>query len=249
MHLPSLPFQCSIRSIKALLLLSVLALLAACSAPVLKPEQAASLKRIGVVSLLPSELPYEKIGVTVFNNEFASRPVGDSLNVAAREAAERRLVAQGKTVVQLPVDVPALAQRVRSGAIIFDSPAERIGKELSAMAAQHKLDAVLLVAQSFDADTGPRGVRGVRVYLNAGLREIRSADVRAHIMSILVDPQAKALGAQGRGGVGPATRAKGAPWAYVLEENLDEATHRQNLDMMLRLVEGSVSAQMIGMGM
>jgi len=247
MNQPSLAARLS--SIKTLLLLAIVTLLGACSAPVLKPEQAARLHRVGVVSLLPSELRYDKIGVTVFNNESASRPLGDSLNLAAREAAERRLVAQGKTVIQLLVDVPALAQRMRSGAIIFDSSAERIGKELSAMAAQHKLDAILVMAQRFDADTGPRGVRGVRVYLAAGLGDIRAAEARADIQSILVDPDAKALSHDGYGGVSAAVRSNGAPWAYALEENLDQATHQENVTTMLRLIRSVVSAQMIGMGL
>jgi len=233
------------RVLKALLLVLGFSLLCACTAPVLQQEQAGGLKRIGVVSLLPGELAYDKIGITVFNNEFATRPVGDGFNVAARDAAGRFLLARHKTVVQLPVDVAPLAQRMRSAVIVWDSSAEAIRPELVELARRHRLDAIVLIAENHDGD---QGRRGVRAFLRAGMGDIRAAEARADIKVLVLDPNARLIAWQADRGVSALTRADGAPWAYQLESNLDEPTHVEAATTMLRLIRNTVASQLSTMG-
>ena len=71
----------------ATLILAVL--LSACAAPKLSPEQAGTIKRVGVISLMPQEVKYRKIGITVFNNEFKSMPGDEVFNDTARATVER----------------------------------------------------------------------------------------------------------------------------------------------------------------
>jgi hypothetical protein len=211
----------------------------------MKPEQASAIKRVGIVSLLPSDLRYEKIGITVFNNERTTRPVGNTFNVAARNTAERILDQAGRQTVQITVDVPAFSRRIRSAAIIFDSPAEQIKDELVQLAAANKLDAIVLIAESFDAENG---IQGVRMYLRAGMGDIRSAVASGDLMTLVVDPNAKKLAGQGKGISFSVDRAQGQPWGYVLEANLDRPTEEHVNAQMVRIIESVVSQHLRTMG-
>jgi len=215
----------------------VLLALTGCGTPSVKPEQVSAIEKVGVVSLLPTDLVYEKVGVTVFNNERVSRPVGNSLNLAARQGAERALRFSRREVVQLEVDVPVLAKRMRSGAIHFNSPAERIEDVLTTLARDHQLDAIVLIAESFDADNG---IRGVRMFLRAGLGEIRFAAARPDVITLVLDPKAKLLAAQGYVAAIAVDRPGSQAWSYRLEENLDVATHEHVSLQMQKAIDASV---------
>ncbi len=222
-----------------------LTLLAGCGTPTMKPAQAAAIQRVGIVSLLPSELRYEKVGVTVFNNEKTTRPVGDALNSVARAAAERSLNAASRQAVQLTVDVPTLAKRLRSAVITFDSPAEQIKDELSELARANKLDAIVLIAESFDAENG---IQGIRMYLRAGLGDIRLAAADGDLMTLVVDANVKKLAGQYRGTSLAIERPQGQPWSYALQENLDAPTEEHVNAQILRIVDFVVSQHIRTMG-
>lgn len=222
-----------------------LTLLAACGTPTMKPTQASAIQRVGIVSLLPNELRYEKVGITVFNNEKIARPVGDALNSVARSAAERSLNATSRQVVQLAVDVPTLAKRIRSAVITFDSPAEQIKAELSQLARENQLDAIVLVAESFDAENG---IQGVRMYLRAGLGDIRLAVADGNLMTLVVDANVKLLAGQFRGASMAIDRPQGQPWSYALQENLDAPTESHVNAQILRTIDSVVSQHIRTMG-
>ncbi len=211
----------------------------------MKTEQASSIQRVGIVSLLPSDLRYEKIGITVFNNERTTRPVGDALNAAARMTAERVLHELGRQPVQLVVDVPAFSSRLRSGVMVFNSPAERIGDELIRLAKANRLDAVVVIAESFDAENG---IQGVRIYLRAGMGDIRFAVASGDIMTLIVDTKAKMLAAQGKGTSFAVERSQSQPWKYVLQDNLDGQTEERVKAQMVRVVESVVGQHLRAMG-
>lgn len=225
----------SIFSIWNFLLFSSVILLTACSSPVMKQEQAKNIKTVGVISLLPDEFSYQKIGITVFNNEYAKRPVGNMFNMAARQGAERALKQSGRNVVQLDVDTHLLAKRIRSSAINFDSPAENIKSDLLPLVEQYRLDAIVLVLESFDSDNG---INGIRTFLRAGFRSIDTAIVMPDVQTIVVDKNVKLLGyGEGQSMRFEAKRADNAPWDYRLEENLSEATHQK----ISNLVQSSIN--------
>lgn len=221
-------------------------MLVACGTPVMKPEQALAIKTVGVVSLLPADLAYQKIGITVFNNERATRPIGDTFNMAARAGAERALKRTGRTVIQLEVDVASLARRVRSAAIIFDSSAEKIQDELTLLVKQHKLDAVVLVYEGFDAENG---INGIRMLLRAGLGDVRTVVGRPDVVTLIVDNKLTKLAIQSNSAYFSGIRPGGQPWSYRLDENLDAATHELASSAMQKAIESGVAYDLELMGL
>lgn len=211
----------------------------------MQPERAASIQRVGIVSLLPSELRYDKIGVTIFNNEHIERPVGELFNAAARGTAQRIFESSGRQVVQLAVDVPALAKKIRSAGIIFDSPVEQISDEVIALAKTHKLDAVVVIAEAYDSDNG---IRGVRMFLRAGISEIWFSVASGEVMTTLVDPKAKRLSGRGRGVTVALERPNGQPWKYALQENLDRETEERVQAQIVTNIEYGVAQHLRYMG-
>ncbi|MDB5932196.1 MAG: hypothetical protein JWR60_3903 [Polaromonas sp.] len=240
------PKHCTaVRVTWAIFLAALLSMLAACGTPMMKPDQALAIKKIGIVSLLPSELSYQKIGITVFNNERATRPVDSAFNSAARASAENALKITGRNVMQLEVDVPTLAKRVRSGAIIFDSSAERIHDELGVLIKKHKLDAIVLILESFDAENG---INGIRMFLRAGLKEINTANAMPDVTTLVVDANIKMLAGQSNRVYFPVARPGGQPWAYRLEENLDVVTHQHVTNLMQKATASAVTQHLQTMG-
>lgn len=230
---------------KLVFLAGLLSFLAACSTPNMPPERAVSIQRVGIVSLLPSDLRYDKIGVTVFNNEHIKRPVGEMLNAAARGTAQRILESSGRQVVQIAVDVPTLAKKIRSAGIIFDSPVEQISDEVIAMAKTNKLDAVVVMIEYFDSDNG---IHGIRMYLRAGFGEIGKAVASGEIATILVDPKGKRLSGRGGGVTVALERPNGQPWKYALQENLDRETEDRVQAQIVTNIEFAVAQHLRYMG-
>jgi hypothetical protein len=210
------------------------------------PERSASIKRIGVVSLLPSELSYEKIGITVFNNEYAKREVGNDFNSAARRSAENALKKLGREVIQVDIDVPRLAKKLRSGVMYFDSSAEFIKEDLLAAVREHRLDALVVIAQAFDSDNG---VRGIRMYFRAGFNEVAAAVLMPDIGIVSVDEKIKRL-AYGCCESRPLAveRPDGGRWRYKLEENIDATTHAYLSEMIQRNIADTVTVNIRAMG-
>lgn len=235
----------SVNTLWNFLLLTLLTLLTACASPVMKPEQAVSIKTVGVVSLLPSELSYQKIGITVFNNEYAKRPVDNAFNLAARQGAERALKQSGRNVIQLDVDTNLLAKRIRSSTINFDSPAENIKNELLPLVEQYKLDAIVLIMESFDPENG---INGIRLFLRAGFGSIGAAVVMPDVQTLVVDKEIKKLAYDGRPVRFAAKRADGAPWVYRLEDNLSASTHQHISDLVRNSINELVAGNIVTMG-
>lgn len=220
--------------------------LAGCAANHLKPEQAGQLQRVGVISLLPDALRYQKIGVTVFNNEAATRPVGSALNDTARQAVAAYLTSRNKTVVQVEVDVAALVQRMRIGAFSFDMPLDRIRPDIEDIARKHRLDGVILVEELFNPDLG---TRGIVVHLRGGLGSIELAQLRPNVSITVVDPAAKPLGRRGDHTMRRFDRPGPNGWTYRLEDNLDPATHQYSLERMQALLDDRIKQELADMGL
>lgn len=207
-----------------MLALSLLCFFTACATrpTTLDPVQATSIQRVGVISLLPNNLPVKKIGITVFNNEYKDLPVGNRFNDAARKGVESALRASNKEVIQIHVPTEELAKKIRSAAIIFDSRAEQIKDELLVIIRQNNLNAVVLILEDFDAENG---VHGIWVHLRAGIGDVRSAVGKPDFSTLLVGQDTKymATASDSRGGWFGVNRVQGT-WTYNLEENLDTLT-------------------------
>lgn len=221
--------------------------LTGCTAAKLQPEQQSSIRRIGIVSLLPTELRYAKIGVTVFNNEFKSYPVGDVLNEAVRISAQRSLQRMpNRSVLQLRDGMAALSASYYSNSLVMSQATERIQAELSQLAKTNGLDAILVVAEVFDGD---QGRAGVRVFLRAGVGKIRSASLMPDVVVHVVDKSGGTLATDYARAIGvPARRAGERIWEYPLEANLDDSTRARVLADMERALGDNVAFKMERLG-
>lgn len=213
--------------LKRFVAVSVLLILGACSAPVINKEQADGLKNIGIVSLLPDHVAYHKIGITVFNNEYSSKPVGDALNRSAQNSVVAEVKKYpNKSVQVLEVDSKELAKRYRAGSLVMSYNVERLRNDLMGLAKQNKLDAIVVVSERFDSENG---VGGVRVFLAAGFGDIRAASIQAGMTVSIVAADGSILGINNSGGRYGIYRAISRPngaWSYRLDDNLDDATHQ-----------------------
>jgi hypothetical protein len=215
-------------------------MLSACAAPVLKKEQADGLKAIGVISLLPDQMAHQKIGITVFNNEFVNKPIGDLLNLSAQTSASAEITKfSGKTARVLSVDTKALARRYRSGGFVMSYDVERIKGDLVDLAKQNNLDAIVVIAERFDSENG---VGGVRAFFLAGFSDIRAASIQTGMTISVVDAKGAIVGLTNSGGRYAASRSitrPGGAWAYRLEDNLDQATQ----DYVVRSMQSAIAAE------
>lgn len=211
---------------------------AGCGAPAKKtaaPQP--KVNRVGVVSLLPSELSYQKFGVTRFNNEVASRPVGDVFNIAARAGAQSALRVSGRAVIQLSVDVPKMTRNVQNYPGNLEVKVEQIEEDLQALVEEHKLDAIVLVLETIEKD---KPIKGIRVVVRAGMGYITKAEAMPHIAMLALDKKGKRLSMVDVTSSYPASRSSDTPWVYTLAENLDSATHEQLTKFLQTTIESEV---------
>lgn len=218
-------------------LLTVVALqLAGCKSPP-KAAPRDPIKVIGLVSLLPDELSYQKFGITVFNNEKTTRPVGEIFNTAARAGAASALSYGERTVIQESVDAPQLIKNMKSFPGNLDRKLEQINEDLQALIAKDKLDAIVVVVETFDP---PNGVNGVRVVVRAGMGYITKVEVMPHVAVIAMDKNLSRLGMLEITASYVVNRPNDVPWSYVLAENLDAATQETVNKLMQNALQSGV---------
>ncbi len=231
-------------------ILLVALILTACAAPKLTQEQAGSIKKIGVVSLLPQEVKYRKIGITVFNNEFKTLPTEkDAFNSTARASAERYLVQSGKyQVKQIVVDVPPMAKKLNRRSLVMSADIERIETDVVQWSKAHDVDAVIVIGENFDPE---RGISGLAMTMRAGFGDIRSAVAVAGLQVAGMTAKKEIfLSRYPSVGMGsPVSRSGGKPWSYRLEENLDEATHDQVVKALQHDIDHMVTSTLIASGL
>ena len=218
-------------------LLTVVALqLAGCKSPP-KAAPRDPIKVIGVVSLLPDELSYQKFGITVFNNEITTRPVGEIFNTAARAGAASALSYGERTVIQESVDAPQLIKSMMSFPGNLDRKLEQINDDLQTLITKDKLDAIIVVTQTFDP---PKGINGVRVVVRAGMGYITKVEVMPHIAVIVMDKNLNRLGMSETTASYAVERANDEPWKYTLAENLDGSTLEKINKLMQNALQSGV---------
>lgn len=215
----------------------IVLVLTGCGAPAKKVVPPPPANRVGIVSLLPSELSYQKFGITKFNNEKTARPVGDVFNTAARAGALSALRLSSRAVIQLDVDIPRLARNVQDYPGNLDVKVEQIEEDLQALVEQHKLDAIVLILETIDKD---KPIKGIRVVVRAGAGYVDKAEAQPHIAMLALDKKAKRMGIVEITSSYPVKRASDAAWVYTLAENLDGATHDQLTKFLQTTIESEV---------
>ncbi|MSQ52223.1 MAG: hypothetical protein EXR28_10060 [Betaproteobacteria bacterium] len=190
-----------------------------------------SIRRVGVVSLMPESLVYEKDGFTVINDERASRPVGDALNAAMMAGALEALRRNGaRQVVPIALNVKPLYEKYHSGSFVLAAEAERVQEEMAALAGKNKLDALLIIAEDIGII---RDKRGIQMVFRAGIESIRTAELRSDLTLTLLDANGNLLVRQPWPAVSiPVEKPDGSAWAYQLEKNIDAPTQARLLSIL-----------------
>lgn len=227
-------------------LIAVVLTLSGCAAPApIVPERMSNLKRVGVLTLLPSELNFRKIGTTVFDNESVLSPVGSSFNDTAFQTVSIGLKSPGRLIVKLNDNQNLLEKRVRSNVITFDSPAENISTELSKMVAEHSLDTVVIVAQNFDSD---RGIRGIEFTMRTAFGANQPPMARAGLTTIVVDSKIKAVAQRYEPAILIVQKPNKTPWTYSLNDDLDVLTKKHIVEIVNEAVAMALKAHLASMG-
>ncbi|MES2910474.1 MAG: hypothetical protein V4718_03745 [Pseudomonadota bacterium] len=230
-------------------LLAVAGMAAGCATvKVLEPAQAAAIKNVGVISLLPGSVLYQKIGITVFNNERVEKPAGTALDDAARAGAESAFKGVNRNVKQLAVDAAQVKELFRPGAIVFSWPPDKARAFLVDSAKQNGLDAIAVVHEVFDSDNG---YAGVRYFLRGGFNSIERHGIRADTEVTLYNAKGDVVISRsaGLGALYAVERPGGKPWAYKIDESLDPATHEQVLSFMKKIIESKTAGHVQAMGL
>lgn len=215
----------------------VVLILAGCGAPAKKAAPPPPVHRVGIVSLLPTELSYQKFGITKFNNERTSRPVGDVFNDAARAGAQSALRLSDRSVIQLSVDAPRLARHVQDYPGALDRKIEQLEDDLLPLVAEHKLDAIVVVIENIEKG---KPINGIRVVVRAGMGYITKTEAMPHITMLSLDRNIKVVSMSQVTSSYPANRASDEPWVYTLAENLNAATHDQLTKLMQNAIQSEV---------
>jgi hypothetical protein len=230
-------------------LLAIASLVAGCATvKTLEPAQSAAVQNVGVISLLPTDLLYQKVGITVFNNELASKPVASTFNDAARVGVESAFKGAKRNVKQLQVNAPEVKELFKPGAIVFSWPPEKAKVFLGQLAKQHALDTIAVVEEVYDSDNG---YAGVRYFLRAGFGDIQFHGIRADIHVTLYDAQGNVLISRSTdlGAIYHVNRPGGKVWTYKLEENLDDETNEQVISSVKKIIAAKTANQIQTMGL
>ncbi len=146
----------------------------------------AVMKSVAVVSLLQEDVPVQKIGLTVFNNDQRTVPMKGELNKVATAVVESRLKLARPTWVVKPsnADGAKLSQKFGSAGISWSSHTGTIKSDLAALASAAGVDALFVVIDT--ALENERG-KGVGIVLRALPGMEPSALVHANVLVVLVD--------------------------------------------------------------
>lgn len=176
----------NIRRLVVLQLLVLIGLAGCAGAARRTAETDAAIKSVAVVSLLQEDVPVQKIGLTVFNNDALTVPMKGELNTMATTLIESRLKSArpGWAVKPSGVDSAELSQKFRDAGVSWSSHTGTIKADLAAAANSAGADALFVVIDtSLENERG----KGVGAILRAlpGLEP--SALVHANVLVVLVD--------------------------------------------------------------
>jgi hypothetical protein len=183
----------TLTAMKKRILVLVVMLLSACAAPRLSSTAEQQIKSVGIVSLIPEEANFIKIGLTAFNNEHETIAMDGKITSTVEETLVKALanLRPNWSVKPIAYDRNALISRMQSGFLVMRYQEERIEKELSALARANQMDALIVVSPY-----RPENVHGdgVGVTLRTfSLFSIGSAYVNSYIFLTIVDPKGEVI--------------------------------------------------------
>jgi hypothetical protein len=134
--------------------------LAGCAAPRLSPQDDAKIARVGILVLVPEQLAYDKLALTVFGNETSTFDVGDRVNEAIRTTAATRLSAARPAwqIKQIRRDRERLVERLRVRSLVMSNELERIEVDLAQLAKDEDVNILLVFKETNYDRLGGAGV-------------------------------------------------------------------------------------------
>lgn len=178
---------------KRLILLAFVLALTGCAAPRLSQQADQRIKTVGIVSLVPEKANFTKIGLTVFNNEYAQIEMGDQINATIESSVAQRLAAVRPQwqVKSLQYPRGEWTQKLYATGFFAGSQRDKVTADLAALARANQLDAIVFVSKY-----RPENVHGdgVGVLLRTlSLSSVGDAYVTSYLSASLLDPQGEIL--------------------------------------------------------
>jgi hypothetical protein len=178
---------------KRLFLVAIALVLTGCAAPRLSQQADQRIKTVGIVSLVPENANFTKIGLTVFNNEYAEIQMGGKINATIESSVAQRLAAVRPQWQIKPVEYPRVewTQNLYATGFFAGSQRDRVTSDVAALARANQLDAVVLVSKYRPENAHGDGV-GV-LLRTLSLSSVGDAYVTSYLSASLLDPQGEVL--------------------------------------------------------
>lgn len=226
-------------------LVVIAALFTGCAAlPPRTAQDDKDIKTVAIVSLLEENTPVMHVGLTVFNNDFATVDQRGALNRTAQEVLAQRLRAArpGWNVVEVKPD-PALAKKLNSGSP-WVSATDRVKDELQASARDTGADLVFAIIDTTMENVPGRGM-GIRT-VGFTRTSALTAHIHAHIKLVLLDKNAQAI----RFGGGPNSSMPAADLGlnYDLSSLKDPTVEQRVAEAIRKQLATAITAAATSMG-
>ena len=157
--------------------------LMACAASTVSDAQ---IKNIAVVSVIPDDARFTKLGGMVWENEAATFRLGKNISTVVEAIATKRIATTRPAwnIKTISYDSNALWQRMQSPGLVMATDLEKIQRELAELVRSNALDAIFVVSPGFTSN--PR-MTGLGVWYAGGRSSISVAYVHSLVSLTLHD--------------------------------------------------------------
>ncbi len=166
--------------------------LTGCSAIRLEQGAEKQIRSVAVVALVSEEIPFNKFGLTVFNNEYGQINMAGDISAAIQAVVSKRLASRQIKWQIKPVsyDRAQIMADIKAKSSFFDSGSEGTVRGVSALAQRSGADALIVF---FEGQTD-HASRGVGVQLSTpSLSSIKFARITTTLFLVMLDPQGRVL--------------------------------------------------------
>lgn len=217
--------------------LAMLGLLAGCASPPRSAAADLSIHSVAIVTAVSEDVPLQRIGLTIFNNDYKLLPMKGELNAHIEKIASERLAASRPdwTVKRAGTDPGALSAKIHQVWNSWGSKDGPLSDQLPGIAQLADVEALLVIEEA-RSDTAS----GVSVVMRAlpGLEPRVGANVV--LRASLVDRQGHVLSSRFIYSVSPAVAAKDLGMNDQLSTALDPVI----ADRLRHMLKTSVSTSL-----
>ncbi|MFC7286593.1 hypothetical protein ACFQPC_00960 [Herminiimonas glaciei] len=237
---------------KKLLICLIAIFVSGCAAKKLSETDEQRIRNVGVVSIIPEDATFQKIGLTVFNNEKTVIDMNGQLTATITSTVNSRL-AQSRPqwkVKDIGFEQSALLEKYKTSDGKIPSDPGKIKKDLAQLAKNNGLDAIIVFfPMSYEHAIPGKGV-GV-ILRTMSLSSIGRGYAHAAIGMTFVDQQGETMVYEHIGAekFSKAIDVDGYGMKYSLEANMTpEMTDRLKADMK-NLLQQNITTTLISIGM